>query len=344
MFSIDNHVYAIDVMGSEKLSDKSAAPPDFPGENPSHDAIVNWLDAWDAYLATTGYAPMLAGREPTSVSHLIERDLSGFPEPTAELTEVQKANLLEKRAEIDYKNKIIRNQKAEHLKDFKNRLAHKIIASMRPRAGLRLRNLQTDHLVEGSVDSPDATYDGVAMYKALTALRSQSLSKPQRDEIKRRLTEFEASRLADGCTVQDFADKVNYFIRDINPYLTRKYDGEELGEYIVELLPPSRKSDGITLMRELRRQGALATHTTVTEACIEIVAAHAKPAKKIGIPPVAAATSINAKEMRRLLAGDPEDLRGALQSRGMTADALAVLRSGGGRSTSSGTRGGGTGN
>lgn len=48
MFSIDNHVYAIDVMGSEKLSDKSAAPPDFPGENPSHDAIVKWLDAWDA--------------------------------------------------------------------------------------------------------------------------------------------------------------------------------------------------------------------------------------------------------------------------------------------------------
>ena len=142
---MENHVYAIDALNSEKPSDKSAAP-DFPGENPSHDAIVKWLDAWDAHLATTGFAPMLAGRDPTSVSHLIERDLTAFPEITDGMTELQKSNLMEKRAEIEYKNKIIRNQKIEHLKDHKNRLAHKIIASLRPRAGLRLRSLQTDHL------------------------------------------------------------------------------------------------------------------------------------------------------------------------------------------------------
>ena len=216
---------------------------------------------------------MLAGRDPTSVSHLIERDLTAFPAVTDGMSDLQKSNLIEKRAEIEYKNKIIRNQRAEHLKDHKNRLAHKIIASLRPRAGLRLRSLQTDHLVEGAIDRPDATYDGIAMYKELMELRTQSLSKPQRDEIKQRLTDFESSHLADGCTVQDFADKVNYFIRDINPYLTRKYQGEELGEYIVELLPPSRKSDGVALMRELRRDRTLGTHTEVTAACTEIISA-----------------------------------------------------------------------
>jgi hypothetical protein len=44
--------------------------------------------------------------------------------------------------------------------------------------------------VEGTVDCPDATYDGIAMYKALMELRTQTLSKTQRDEIKQRLTEF----------------------------------------------------------------------------------------------------------------------------------------------------------
>ena len=131
--------------------------------------------------------------------------------------------------------------------------------------------------MEGTVDRADATYDGIAMYKALMELRTKTLSKTQRDEIKQRLTDFESSHLADGCTVQDFADKVNYFIRDINPYLTRKYQGEELGEYIVELLPPSRKSDGVALMRELRRDGTLGTHTTVTRAALRLRAWSALP-------------------------------------------------------------------
>ena len=64
--------------------------------------------------------------------------------------------------------------------------------------------------MEGTVDRADATYDGIAMYKALMELRTKTLSKTQRDEIKQRLAEFESSHLVDGCTVQDFADKVNY--------------------------------------------------------------------------------------------------------------------------------------
>ena len=333
MFSSEYpHVYAIDAFHS--TSDKMSAPPDFPGENPGQDALVKWLDAWDTYLASAGYAPMLAGRDPSSVSHLVERDLSSFPAPTADMSEGQKTGLLEKRAEILYKNEIIRKQKAALLKDLTNRLAHKLIASLRPHAGLRLRQLQQDHIIDGTADQPDATYDGVAMYKTLVALRTAALSKVQRDEIKQRLKEFEAVRLADGCTVQEFSDKVNYFIRDINPYLTRQYRDEELGEYIIELLPSSRTSDGLALMREMRRDNTLDDHVKVTAACNELVAAHAKSSKKIsGAPPVAMATSsrITAKEMRKLLAGDPDDLRGALQTRAVTETALAVLRSGGGR-------------
>ena len=96
MLHSDHHVYAIDALNSEKPSDKSAAP-DFQGENPSHDAIVKWLDAWDAHLATTGFAPMLAGRDLTSVSHLIEGDLTAFPEVTDGMSDLQKSNLIEKR-------------------------------------------------------------------------------------------------------------------------------------------------------------------------------------------------------------------------------------------------------
>ena len=284
----------------------------------TQEAISTWLNKWDAHLASTGYTPLLGGHEPTSVAHLRERDLSSYPAPTADMTDKEKANLAWKRSELEHDNERIRHQKSELIKDHKNRLAHKIIASLRPRAGLRLKKLQTAHLKSGTIDNPDAIYDGIAMYQELMALRSASLSKPKRDEIKKALADFESTKLADGCSEQDFSDKINHFILHINPYLTRKYEGEELGEYIIELLPASRTSDGLALMRELRRDKKLNDPTAVTTACLEIVAAHAKGSKKAITPPVAA---ITAKEMRRLLAGDPEEMRAALQTRGLTESA-----------------------
>jgi hypothetical protein len=53
MLHSDHHVYAIDALNSEKPSDKSAAP-DFPGENPSHDAIVRKLTTQQARLVGGG--------------------------------------------------------------------------------------------------------------------------------------------------------------------------------------------------------------------------------------------------------------------------------------------------
>ena len=99
MFSSEYHqIYAIDAFNTTP-GQQMSAPPDFPGENPNQDALVKWLDAWDTYLATAGYAPMLAGRDPTSVSHLVERDLSTIPAPAEEMSETQRMSIIEKRAE-----------------------------------------------------------------------------------------------------------------------------------------------------------------------------------------------------------------------------------------------------
>ena len=92
------YVCAIDALGST-TANKESELPEFPGENPGQEAISKWLNKWDAHLASTGYTPMLGGHEPTSVSHLRERDLSSYPAPTADMSDKEKASWWQRKSE-----------------------------------------------------------------------------------------------------------------------------------------------------------------------------------------------------------------------------------------------------
>ena len=116
MLNYAHPVCAIDALGSTTTS-KESELPEFPGEDPGQEAISTWLNKWDAHLASTGYAPLLGGHEPTSVAHLRERDLSSYPAPTADMTDKEKANLAWKRSELEHDNERIRHQKSELIKD-----------------------------------------------------------------------------------------------------------------------------------------------------------------------------------------------------------------------------------
>ncbi|KAL1520682.1 hypothetical protein AB1Y20_022251 [Prymnesium parvum] len=250
--------FASDVVGAGPTSSPQSSTPDFPEEDPPKEALDRWIDAWDAYAATNGYAPMLQGRDPPSVIQFTERDLSAIPALPSEAGASAVAAREALRAQILHDNAIKRKQRLDTLCDHRHRFALLLIMHLRPRAGLRLQRLLSSHLVSGKVGASDAVYDGIAMYLELGQLRDLRMTKPQRDAVRRALADLEASPLSDGCSVQAFSSRVNVFTRDINPFLDRPYAGSALSEFIVEQMPPCLLQAGIALVREITRAGTLA--------------------------------------------------------------------------------------
>lgn len=221
--------------------------------------------------------PFIQGVDHPAFVTMVDHDMSLIPPLAVEAgpAAVEARNAL--RAQKAHENAINVRRRELLTREHQHRLALDLIASMRPHAGLRLKRLLGTHLVSGTIDKIDAVYDGVAMYKSLRSLLDETMSKPQRDAIKENLKKFEADPLKDGCTVIDFDNKVNTFTRDINPYLDRAYAGAALTEYIIEMMPPSLKDQGLTIIRERTRLGTLADEAGVISDCKTVVDAFAKP-------------------------------------------------------------------
>eukprot|EP00965_Chrysotila_dentata_P148916 4917669-Pleurochrysis_carterae.AAC.1 len=78
------------------------------------------------------------------------------------------------------------------------------------------------------------------------------------------------NHLADNCSGQEYADKVNLLIRDHNPYLEKPYDGERLGRLIIKFLPIALAAEGRALQRELSDKNTLKDETVVFETCLRV--------------------------------------------------------------------------
>ena len=94
--------------------------------------------------------------------------------------------------------------------------------------------------MHGTVDAIDTIYDGVAMYKELRLLNDEAMPKGQRDAVKQMLTDMEKKPLRENCTDQEFANRINKFNREINPFLDRPYDGVALSEFIIDQIVTTR--------------------------------------------------------------------------------------------------------
>ena len=111
--------------------------------------------------------------------------------------------------------------------EYKNKLAALLKAALRPKAALRLGKLLKDHK-----DDASGTHDGVAMWKALVKLKYEPSSMIEQREHDRAVEAARDTSLPDGCSAQDFSDKVNMLMEQHLPYCERKYEGEALSTYI----------------------------------------------------------------------------------------------------------------
>ena len=129
------------------------------------------------------------------------------------------------------------------------------------------------------------TYNGTNMWKDLLAMKGKRSDFQDQLDHDRALELLRDRPLADGCSVQDYSDKVNMLRQHHMPYLQRPFrDDEAVAEFFIDLMPAKNDTDGRLLKKELRDKGALTSVNAVVE-CVKIV----KKSESIGVRRAAAA-------------------------------------------------------
>ena len=151
-------------------SGKAAWPP-FPGEKPSKQKLISWLDSWEDDLNTGGFAALLRDEIPFDCQKLKPRPLIPVP---LDADPVRAASYAEKNAQIQYENDLKRDELDARVLECKTRLAAKLKKAFRPTAPLLLSRLLAAHAIVDVIDGvklqvPDA-YDGVAMFRDIKAM------------------------------------------------------------------------------------------------------------------------------------------------------------------------------
>ena len=122
-----------------------------------------------------------------------------------------------------------------------------------------------------AVASEPGTYDGMAMWQELRALTSEPSSIAERREHDRIMEAARDNMLPDGCSAQDYADKVKTIVRDYNPYSERPYEGAALGHYIIGLMPRANAHDKRIVTADLLKQDKMDDMEEVIARCTEVV-------------------------------------------------------------------------
>ena len=304
----------------------------FPGEDPTRAQVETYFEIEGPTLRRAGYGPAMRGEHPP---HLVALAVAaGMPDMTSLSAEERAAvgpieahkhdmSCTKANRERDSAARQLRSG----LQEYHNRLAAILESSLRPKASLRLQSLLAAHKVPGVEDC----YNGGAMWRELLMMRDSAGTFEDLRYHDRMVEQMRDTRLPNGCNVQDFADKVNVLTRDHLRFLERPLTGDNLGRFIINLMPSSNAHEGRALIRELVTTGNLSNSAVVIRRCTEIVRDSSDSFTNAALP-IAALLEGNAKS-------DADSLRAQL---------LAVLRlpqdasggGGGGKGGGSGGRGG----
>jgi hypothetical protein len=260
---MDFVLVADEASGGTTASGK-ASFPEFPEEKPAKNKLVTWLDTWQEDLTAAGYSTLLRGEEPFELAKLRPRPLLPVPADAAAKIAVDNEN-----ARITYQNDTNKIEYDTRLIEMKNRLASKIQRALRPKAPLLLSKLMTAHAAKDGMGAVIAnTYDGVAMWTELAALRTSGVREYDQGKYEKVSEKIRDTPLPDNVTPQAFSERINLFQVHVNPYLEVEYTGERLGRFILKQLPASLGSDVRSLKRGLEADGKLDDPTEVIERAL----------------------------------------------------------------------------
>ena len=243
----------------------------FPCEQPTYKQVKQWLEKAADDLTQGQFGPALRGQIPQQLCHLtFKRDegiipLSDTARAAAGPMELARYDQTVAKAKLDEQVRL--KQLETGMLEYKNKLAAILAAALRPNAGLRLKKMLKTH----AIASEPGTYDGMAMWKELSALTEATSSIAERRENDRIVEAARDTMLPDGCSAQEYADKVKLIVRDHNPYSERPYEGQALGHYIIGLMPRANAHDKRTLTAELIKTNKLDDMEEVIARCTEVV-------------------------------------------------------------------------
>ena len=138
----------------------------YPGEEPSLEEHIKWIEEAELRLTAAGQGPLMRGETPPSLTHIAFTRKTGLQklskEERAKAGTIEAAKYDQMVAKAENDELIRQEQFRANLAEHKNRLAAIIMAALRPKAGLRLRALRAAHKVKGN-----DVYDGPQMWKEL---------------------------------------------------------------------------------------------------------------------------------------------------------------------------------
>ena len=271
----------------------------FPCEQPTYKQAKQWLEKAEDDLTQGQFGPALRGQIPQQLCHLtFKRDegitpLSDEARAAAGPMELARYDQTVAKAKLDEQVRL--KQLETGMIEYTNKLAALLAAALRPNAGLRLKKMLKTH----AIASEPGTYDGMAMWKELSALTEATSSIAERRENDRIVEAARDTMLPDGCSAQEYADKVKLIVRDHNPYSERPYEGQALGHYIIGLMPRANAHDKRTLTAELIKANKLDDMEEVIARCTEVVRDSATTTT-----PIAATTPMQQLQAALALVGD----------------------------------------
>ena len=276
--------------------------PDFPCEEPSEKELTDFLQEAMPMLKRAGYAPILRRECPPTLLHLKGAEMVPAALTTEELTT---AGPVESAKHERLCQKLIRSntqrelQLTECMRGIRTQLHAMVEISMRVRAPLRLAELEHANPEKDAKGDPiPGVHDGVGMLADLCKLAGTvGLLDDPRDH-DREVEKMRDTQLPDGCAAQDYSDKVNRLVQDHLNFLERPLTGDNLGKFLIRLIPAANAAEGRTILRDLTASKELSNRVVVVQRCTQVVRLSESPVAK-------AAAAAAAVQRRQLMALGP---------------------------------------
>ena len=237
-----------------------------PGEDASAKEDDDWWRQFNNVLSSSDAVHFIAGRTPPRLSALDPIDMSGY---TAVTVPAVGNKLNEHLAALEHNRKVAAAQaenvrrKAmllDHASRSATSLASALDASLRPKAASLLLRMQKKHRdAAASAALGTDVYDGHAFVKTMRTERKGTSAPAKNRSYQWHEMQYRTmllSKLPDGCSSQDYADKCNDLLTNHLPYFkTIRLEGEFLSETYLEFLPESLKGVAAGIEDDMREKG-----------------------------------------------------------------------------------------
>ena len=287
--------YATDDTSNSSMSKTAASGiSEFPCDLPSHEQLRDWMPDLLAKISAMGLSAYMRGAEPPYVIQYTPRDLSLTPELEAAAGEGPKETRIALRATYEHDNMIKMQMKTEWTRDQQHKVATLVLDSMRSKAVSRFETMKSTYQqVDASTGAIiTGAYNGIAMAIALVAeLEAGAVDEEDAEEHQEKVNAMIAARLAEGCSLKEYSDKVTLVRVKHNPYLERPYANAQLSRLYQQFLPDNLSIDARNIRRGLEDAGTWTDSDVALQAFMKLVKQVHKSDVHAAAVALAAATS-----------------------------------------------------